>query len=285
MTTRRIYKFFVLFLLLLTGLPTAAERLASNDLKNFVRYQPGGLQTSIVSLAGPSGQNLDLVSVVHIGDSGYYGQLNKRFTNYDAVLYELILPDEMAGQPLPGQMDTGSGLSGLQDMMARSLGLTSQLKSINYSAKNFVHADLTTSGFNQSMQDRQESMLTYLQKAMAQQGAFDSSQLDISEEEMKNLNMMALFTGTATPQEQRVFKKLMASALAASGGLMSSMNDSTLLGARNKAALDVLDKELQKGQRNLAIFYGAAHMPELQRDLQKKGWKVLSSDWLTAWKI
>ena len=38
---------------------------------------------------------------------------------------------------------------------------------------------------------------------------------------------------------------------------------SSLITDRNAAALSVLNLELQKGERSLAIFYGAAHMHEL----------------------
>ena len=35
---------------------------------------------------------VDLIGAVHIGDIAYYDELNKQFTQYDALLYELVAP-------------------------------------------------------------------------------------------------------------------------------------------------------------------------------------------------
>ncbi len=280
--TLNLPKLSIVALLLLTCLSHA---WADQSLSPYVKYQPGKLQTSIVTLQDSTGRTIDLVSVVHIADAPYYKQLNQTFRSYDAVLYEMILPDEMAGRQLPSQMSSDSGVGNLQAMLASSLGLTTQLAGIDYSPRNFVHADLTTSGFQQGMQQRQESMLTYLQKAMSSSGNLSMDSFDITEEELSRLNFMSLMTGSATPQEQTTFKKLMASAVASSGGVMGAMSDTTILAGRNRAALQALETQLAKGSRKVALFYGAAHMPDLRRSLRAQGWKAVESRWLTAWTI
>jgi len=271
----------------IAALPVAAEAPSSSDLTPYIRYSknPGLLETSVITYKNPRGQTVDLISAVHIGSTAYYQALNQRFQTYDAVLYELVLPDEMAGQRLPSQMSSNSGVSGMQGMMARSLGLTTQLEKIDYSRPNFVHADLTSSGLSQKMAERQENMMTYLMQAISSSGSIDESQLGLTEQELAQIDFMALLNGQASAKDRKLLRKMFAATLANSGGLMSGFGNSALLGERNKQALSVLDQQTQKGRRRMAIFYGAAHMPDLASRMEKSGWRRVRSDWVKAWSI
>jgi len=278
----------LLALLLLLIAPSLADTgSAQNAFASFIRYSPtpGELDTSVVTFENSKGQQVDLISAVHVADGGYYKNLNNRFKNYDTVLYELILPDDMAGQQLPAQMSSSSGVSGIQGMLARSLGLTTQLDRINYSPKNFKHADLTQSGLSQKMAERKESLATYLMQALMKSASMDEKQLGISEAELASIDLASVMSGTSSAKDRKVLKKLFASALSSSGGLLSAMSDSAIIAERNKVALNVLDKQVQQGDRRMAIFVGAAHMPDMAQRLRKNGWKRTKTDWLTAWTI
>lgn len=280
----------LLLCLLLVGpvaaeVPQAKPRAKKGSLARYVKHTKGTgkLKTSIITYTNNAGQQLDLVSAVHVGTSSYYKTLNEKFKTYDAVLYELILPDEMAGQRLPAQMDTGSGVSGMQGMMARSLGLTTQIDKIDYSAANFVHADLTQSGLSQKMAERQENLMGYLMKALLSSSNTSEADLGISEEELAQVDMMAVLSGQTTPQDRKILRKIFASALSSSGGLLSALNDTALISARNEAALKVLKSQSRKGKRKMALFYGAAHMPDFEKRLRKAGWKRSKTSWVPAW--
>jgi hypothetical protein len=55
---------------------------------------------------------------------------------------------------------------------------------------------------------------------------------------------------------------------------------------RNAAAMKVFQKELAKGRKKIAIFYGAAHMPDFQRRLTSDfALKPSETTWLTAWDL
>jgi hypothetical protein len=276
-------------LLLLTSAGLAQAPATKAGLGPYIKYsptsKPGRLDTSIVTYRNARGQEVDLISAVHVGSSSYYKTLNERFKTYDAVLYELILPDEMAGQRLPAQMSSGSGVSGMQGMLARSLGLVTQIDKIDYSAKNFVHADLTQSGLSQKMAERQENVMGYLMKAMMNSGSLDEGQLGVTEAELAQVDFTAVLSGNATPKDRKVLRKLFASALASSGGLLSALGDTALIAERNKTALGVLERQTAKGNRRLAIFYGAAHMPDLSKRLKASGWNQSKTDWIQAWTL
>src|SRR5204862_8054038 len=60
---------------------------------------------------------------------------------------------------------------------------------------------------------------------------------------------------------------------------------SVILTERNKAAMKTLDKVLQGGRKDIAIFYGAAHMPDLSARLTDLGFKPIATDWRMAWDL
>jgi hypothetical protein len=54
---------------------------------------------------------------------------------------------------------------------------------------------------------------------------------------------------------------------------------------RNKACMKVLERELVAGKKKIAIFYGAAHMPDFDKRLKDMGLKRVESEWLDAWNL
>jgi len=130
---------------------------------------PLALETAIVRCAPVDGNRpsptVDLVAAVHIADSAYYRQLNREFSGYDAVLYELVAP-ENANVPRKGDASNNHPITLLQNGMKDVLELEFQLKGIDYTPKNMIHADMSPDQFYKSMQDRGEGMMTILVRMM-----------------------------------------------------------------------------------------------------------------------
>ena len=61
----------------------------------------------------------------------------------------------------------------------------------------------------------------------------------------------------------------------------------TMIHYRNGKALDVLRKELDEGREKVAIFYGAAHLPDLGMRLQQDFNMTLEPEarWFKAWDL
>ena len=192
-------------LLLLLGISPVAAENSSGSLAPFVRYDKATdtLETSIATFRSTSGQELDLISAVHVATPSYYGQLNKEFATYDTVLYELILPESVAGQRLPSQLEGGGAVSGIQGMIANTLGLTTQLSGIDYSARNFVHADLTQEGLAQKMAQRQENMMAYMMKVLSSSQSIDESQLGVTDQELAQLDLVAIMNGKPSARDRK----------------------------------------------------------------------------------
>lgn len=58
-----------------------------------------------------------------------------------------------------------------------------------------------------------------------------------------------------------------------------------IIGARNEQAMKIVAEQLAKGRRTIGVFYGAGHMPDLERRLLERGFQRRSIDWLTAWTV
>ena len=157
---------------------SAVAEPAATDFIRFVETDEGdSLQTAIASYLSPAGVTVDLIGAVHIADKKYFDALNTRFKSYEVVLYELV------GRPIEerDQLKVGDGdsklqwLGALQEKMRATLKLESQLKVIDYKAKNFVHADLSTEGFFEKQEEKKETFITlWMKAALAQAAAGDS---------------------------------------------------------------------------------------------------------------
>jgi len=227
---------------------------------------------------------VDLIGAVHLGSQQYYNTLNRLFADYDAVLYELVAPDN-ARVPKPGRKPSGA-IGNAQHGLTKMLGLEFQLDQIDYTAKNFVHADLSPKEFDAAMAKRGESWWSMFSRVMresvaradraGQQPAADIGFSDIfgilfgNNRELRLRRLMA---------EQFTDMEVLTAAFGGEEG-------SSLITDRNAAALEVLTEQIAKGRRKIAIFYGAAHMDDfdqkLRRDYQLQPRETI---WCEAWDL
>jgi hypothetical protein len=263
----------------------AAEKKPSEA--NFVRVtrdakkQPATLETATTRYVAAGEKNkgvaIDLVGAVHVGDGDYYDALNKQFEDYDVVLYELVAPKE---HHIPKGAESKSAVGMLQNLMKDGLGLEHQLARIDYTKANFVHADVTPEEFAKSMETRGESFLDMYFKMM---GSSMAQQLA-----GKGPSDAALLAAVLSSDRTLAFKRIFADALINDGtsAVLDGPAGSTILTERNKAALKVLDAQLKAGKKRIAIFYGAAHMPDFERRLLADySMKRESTKWLKAWDL
>ncbi|MCG8587257.1 MAG: hypothetical protein MI757_21340 [Pirellulales bacterium] len=274
-------------LLSLTAAAQAEEAARKTDMSSFVRVnrdakkQPASLETAITRYM-PSGEknegvSIDLVSAIHVGDRDYYEKLNEQFKDYDVVLYELVAPKKHEIRK-GGKSTSAVGM--LQNVMKDGLGLEHQLSAVDYKAGNFVHADVTPKEFTESMKKRGESFFSMYFKMLGSSVAQQMSGKGPSDVEL----LAAVFSNDRT----LAFKRLFAEALVTDGSaaVLDGPKGSTILTVRNQAALKVLDAQLKAGKKNIAIFYGAAHMPDFERRLKADyGMKRGTTQWVRAWNM
>lgn len=252
------------------------------------------MQTAIWRFVSPTGQTVDLVAAVHLGEKSYYRQLNHEFKAYQGVLYELIAPhlvEDEEGQvtrPIPVPIDAADNpLSAGQLYLTKMLGLHFQLNEVDYSPKNFVHADLSPEELLQSMTRRGESGKTIFAQVMRESLA-NSAQIDPADALALNYSMTSILVKGPTKSDQMILRRVLASSfkqIEKIAGSLDGPNGSTLLAGRNQAAIAVLKNELKRGRKRLAIFYGAAHMTDLEKRLLKLGFKKQNVRFLKAWNL
>lgn len=260
---------------------------------SFVRYVAGEdsdkLQTAIVSFQSPKGARVDLVGAIHIGDKAYFDALNQRFKRYDAVLYELVGPpihgaDKEAEARRLKDRERLAWVGQLQAKIKDTLQLQGQLECINYKAKNFVHADMDTTQFTETQEEKQESFLSlYFRAAMAQKEVNAKTGTD------SELAGMVMLLKLLTAKDGSVgLKRMLAQQFETVGDIMAGVesgNGTVIVGERNRVALEVMDQEIATGKKRLAIFYGAAHLGDMEKRMEAKGWKRVKTEWVTAWDM
>jgi len=248
--------------------------------------RPIALETALVSFEGAkhADTRVDLIAAVHIADRSYYAQLNKMFADYDVVLFELVVPDDFHAGLLK---DTSrkSGLSSLQASFARLLDLSLQIEEVDYSARNFVHADLTYSEFKESMERLDESPISILIKMFAV--SLEASQ-GTAREGLDIELAMALLERDPVNKAKRI-KVIVGKEFGNVDTLIQAISgnqSSTLITARNDRAIDVLKQQIKAGRKKIAIFYGGGHMPDLAAKLSDKmSMHKSGSRWLQAWDL
>lgn len=270
----------------------ARDTKKKRDAGGFLRIRvddkgkPAAFETSITRYEKLNSQGdritVDLIGVVHIGEEAYYQQLNEIFTRYEALLYELVAPE---GTRIPQGGDRGDGgmnpIAGLQMGMQSVLGLEFQLEKIDYTKDNFVHADMTPEEFAASMQQNDESISGYALRAIGQSMAMQASGKGDSTMGM----LLAMMSSNKEIKMRRSFAKQMLD-MEMGMVMFEGKDGSTIIDHRNRKCMDVLQREIEKGKRNIAIFYGAGHLPDMQRRLiDDFGMKRGGRTWLTAWSL
>jgi hypothetical protein len=274
---------------LLANLPVrAADVKGDQEPTKFLRFveegrDGGRLETGIATYKNPQGVTVQLVGAVHIADTGYYEALNKQFEGYDALLYEMVKPKDMGAPGRDREQANGISLVHiLQKGMKTFLDLDYQLDGIDYTKKNFVHADLTAEEFNRMQDERGESIFGLMLQQMLKElmkGDNGAAQ---------DMDPMQLLAALSSEDSARQLKLILAKQFQNMDEMVAGLegpNGSVLVTERNKAALKVLKDTIAAGKKNIGIFYGAAHMKDMEKRLEEMGFKRTGVEYRVAWDM
>lgn len=260
-------------------------RLQRDDKKQIV-----GLETAVTRYVPADKEGtvtVDLIAAVHVGDKEYYQKLNKQMGQYDVVLYELVAPQ--GSIPDPKKKKSDNPVAMLQQMAKVVLDLEFQLEQIDYKKKNFVHADLSPEEMAEAIRKRGDDGLTLTLSIAAD--LLRKQNLEKMKEKVQpgageDIDLGALLLD---PDRALKLKRMMAQQFEALGdgdaGFGKTVNI-ILVEDRNKACLKVLGQQLTKNKKKIAIFYGAAHMPDFEKRLREDyGLKKDKEEWVQAWDL
>lgn len=275
-------------------------RAAAEEKAEFLRLsrddqdRPLSLDTSIVAYGRPADRQevagrpplqVDLVAAVHVGSQSYYDTLDRLFADYDAVLYELVAPPN--ARPKPGAKPAGA-IGSAQQGLTQMLGLQFQLEAVDYTAANFVHADLSPQEFDAAMKKRGESWWSMFMKLMREAAARAEREGRQPGGDVGLGEMFGLLFGSGEARQVKL-RRIMAEQFTDMEVLTATFGGaegSTLITDRNAAALRVLREQMARGRKRIAIFYGAAHMDDFDRRLRADlGFQPRETVWLEAWDL
>ncbi len=276
---------------------TAAARTSSYlRLQRNEQGEPVALQTAtsrFVSQREAAGLTVDLIGVVHIADRKYYKAFNQQFKQYDVLLYELVAP---AGTVIPqgGRQAADNPITMMQDMAQSMLGLASQTDHVDYTADNFVHADMSPAEMAEAMQARGDNAMTFALSAAAdliRQANLRAKQLE--EEQRRSgakpaapVDLISMLTDSGSGKKLKVQMAEQFGAMGSADMALGATINQSIVKDRNAAAMRVLQKQVALGHRKIGIFYGAAHMPDFETRLMRDlGLRRKSTNWQTAWDL
>lgn len=207
----------------------------------------------------------------------------------------------------------------IQRQMARILMLDFQLDCLDYQAANWYHADLDFETFKLLQLEKGESFFTFARdmtirsaKAMVQPASIPdnvdpwrSKLLWASRVLPMPLVGLLIIGGVCAdvggqaleyPELEALFrldfgaamKVFLAKRLTSEFTLVTADVEakSVIIGERNRAATEALERAIDEGHNRIAILYGGGHMPDLGRRLKEEFDLVPSRvQWITAWSI
>jgi len=263
------------------GAPVApAEQPAATD---FIRIEEDDnaarLQTAVTRYE-KEGVVVDLIGAVHIADKKYYEDLNNSFAQYDALLFEMVGGENLVDGKFPEDGRDASlqtkFLRQMMEGMARFLKLSGQIAEIDYSPKNFVHADLTAKQFEKRQQDKGESLFSFALAA-----AQNAENKGVAQPDPAKL-LAALLSGNSNGLKLEMMKTLGHG----DDQIAALAGDNVIIADRNAKCLRVLKRQVnKKGRKKLGIFYGAAHFPDMEKGLLEQGYVKTGQEWMTAWDV
>jgi len=262
------------------------ERASFLRIKKSDKGEAESLQVAVARYVFDEGEfkgaRVDLIGAVHVATKEYYQELNKRFKTYDAMLYELVA-DPSANKPDKRAERGGfNPIGALQTGMKDVLDLKFQLDEVDYSPANFVHADMSPDDFVDDMSRRGDSVIGMVARMWGAGLAAQNSKKGSAQQ----TEMFAAALSKDTFKLRRVMADQFESMDAQMAAMADKNGKSTLLTERNTKALQVMEQELRAGKKNLAIFYGAAHLLDMhQRLLRDYKASQTKIEWLDAWPL
>ncbi len=270
--------------------PKKAKK-AKGDEFQYVRVvrdkeaKKGSLDTAVRKFVGENGVCVDLVGAIHVAEKSYYKELNKLFEDYDVVLYEVVAEEGTRPEPSKEDKSPSSVIGFAQFQFANLLGLVHQLEHIDYKKENMVHADLSPKEFAEAQKARDDGFAALYFREIG----FNMARKNPNEPQVDDSKVILAFF---KKNRKKALKDALADQFVSmdSEVAMKGNSDGTsIITDRNNRVLEKLKGILDEGsKKKIAIFYGAAHLPEFSEKLQSDFNMKPQDDqtiWLKAWKF
>ncbi len=281
------------------------------------RGKAGGLDIAITEFRHPDGgPTVALVGVVHVADPHYFDVMQAELDRYEVVLYEGVKPEHQTDAEWQQSFTEGGDAAQLQRDLAGWFGFEYQLDAIDYTRENFVHADMSLEDFvaaggaefmpgierkapkpvEKDDETTDDDDATPQAPAPASDAA-DAEMVEqveaIGAQVRSTWSMVKAFgdvalgkPGPLRSMARKMFAETMGTTDIGRALEMRPGFSQLILIDRNKVVMERLKQVLPTTKASIAIFYGAAHMDDLQeRLLEELGYERTGGRWLRAWAI
>ncbi len=277
----------------LIGLVNAATaqstKSAPADGPSFTRLVRTGksnilLETRAVHLVPLDGKGASiwLVGAAHIGQASYYKSIQTLLDSQSLVLYEGVKQDIPKPDPKSTQATSASAQTpfpakdkSTYRLFADAVGLDFQLYDIDYTKKTFKNSDLTwaeVSALSTKQGKDTEKKVGGIGKLL-DSGSKEGQMFGTFLQQIKS-----------DPGSQEAMRIVLAEALSQPGLLVGFLGEGTsdvLIKSRNGKVLE--DLEHARSNKSVAIFFGAAHMPDMEKRItSQKQYREAEERWLPA---
>jgi hypothetical protein len=233
------------------------------------------MQTRAARYAPKSGTGtvVWLIGVAHIGQPGYYKEIQKLLDAQAVVLYEGVQREDKTVQPT-------TDMSSTYKLFSDAVGLSFQLNAIDYKKPSFKNSDMTW-----------EAMTAMSEKQGGKEGAQGLANVgNLLDSNSSQGKMLATFLTSikSDPGSQEAMRLVLAEALTnpnALSSVLSPLQSDVILRARNDKVFADLSEALKAVEppKSIAIFYGAAHMPDLEARITKSlNYQWMEDRWYTG---
>lgn len=254
--------------------------------KPYFRIHSGSFDVASKSFvpATGNGPKITLLGAVHIGEKSYYREIQRRLDKADLVLFEMMgdprevkALEEEVRRNCPEHLDmlTPKDSDNLNHgKIAKLAGLTKQTREINYERPHFVHADITLREMYTALNSKKMSICNRLMQAKTPNNQPSAEPIQ-SNLPSKTDNEVSRGVIALT-----LVKKILETR-------QTIENDKKIIFDRNDIAINVLKNEIKhvSSGQEIVIFYGAAHMEDLELSLLKMNYRYESSEWLQAFPL
>jgi hypothetical protein len=261
----------------------SATKGAAPAEPRFMRWRDGStsdaLQSAVATYSRPSEPGtVTLVGAVHVGDPAYFDALQAILDGHEVVLFEGV-----GGGASEKQLDDISFIFRLQVEMGKLLSLEFQKDGIDYGKPHWKNADMTWAEMQKELEKRDQSLVPMqgllkmisplLEGLLASQRTIweKTGRKDEASAEMKRTLARYLAQGP------ELFERM--------GIGQAGKRDDVIVSLRNEAAFEILDATLEGGAKSVAVFYGAAHLPDMHRRLLERGFERRVHYWVDAWRV
>ncbi len=240
------------------------------------------IQTGSRLLRKAGSPDIDLVGAMHVAEPEYYRKLQSDLNKADLVLFEAVI-DESKQQAKEVMSDAQLQKVHQKSILGRfasSQGLVSQHTGINYDSKRFRRCDM-------SAQQMDALLKSEIAKggSVAQAATAASDELALMSKAMSGQSWAAnsiiglISMSPALKARMRLMLVASGSVSYDDEALMHSRLERLISEDRNafvmKEVTAIMRKE--KGHQRIAIFYGAAHLADLQKRFAALGYRPVES--------